>query len=195
MLTIIELDRKAVEASVDLAANVTRADLTRDTPCEGWTLGDLLAHMAAQHRGFAAAAEGTGAEREHWAVRPLGDDPAKEYAEAAAEVIAAFAQDGVLQRPFAAPELSVTTTFPGSQAIGFHFIDYVIHSWDVARSLGKDYEPEDALLQPALQIATAVPDGPERLRDGAPFRPSVPDPGGDDRTWHRILRMLGRDPR
>jgi gas vesicle protein len=37
---------------------LTPADLTRPTPCAGWTLHGLLAHMTTQHYGFAAAAAG-----------------------------------------------------------------------------------------------------------------------------------------
>ena len=52
---IRELDRRAVLASVEVVSRVTAADLGRATPCAGWTLGDLLAHMTVQHHGFAAA--------------------------------------------------------------------------------------------------------------------------------------------
>lgn len=48
--------RTAVLASVDVVDNVTTEDLSRPTPCAGWNLSQLLAHMTVQHRGFAAAA-------------------------------------------------------------------------------------------------------------------------------------------
>ena len=52
--------------------------------------------------------------------------------------------------------------FPAAQAISFHFIDYLVHGWDVARSLGVDYELEPDLLAAALPVAQAVPDGEPR---------------------------------
>src|ERR1700685_3712749 len=65
---------------------------------------------------------------------------------AAGGVLAAFAADGVLDRAFTLPEISPERRFPAPQAIGFHFIDYVVHGWDVARSLGLDrYELEPDL--------------------------------------------------
>src|SRR5262245_63876582 len=88
-----ELDALAVRATVDLVTRVTRDDLDRPTPCTGWTLADLLAHMAAQHRGFAAAAAGGGADLAVWQPRP-GDDPVPSYVAAAEQVVAAFAQEG-----------------------------------------------------------------------------------------------------
>lgn len=49
--------------------------------------------MTAQHRGFAAAAAGMGAELASWAVRPAGADADEHDAAAADEVLAAFAAD------------------------------------------------------------------------------------------------------
>jgi hypothetical protein len=48
---IRELDRVAVRASIDVVSQVVPADLARPTPCQAWTLRDLLAHMTAQHHG------------------------------------------------------------------------------------------------------------------------------------------------
>ena len=60
------LHRTAVLQSIDVVDTVREADLVRPTPCEGWNLLDLLAHMTVQHRGFAAAARGFGADMETW---------------------------------------------------------------------------------------------------------------------------------
>ncbi|MET7719101.1 maleylpyruvate isomerase N-terminal domain-containing protein, partial [Streptomyces sp. NPDC005407] len=50
------LHAQAVRDSVTLVRRVAPADLPLPTPCEAWTLADLLAHMTAQHHGFAAVA-------------------------------------------------------------------------------------------------------------------------------------------
>lgn len=192
-MDIQELDRRAVLGSVEVVSAVTADDLGRPTPCAKWTLAELLAHMTAQHHGFAAAAAGRGADPAGWEERPLGDDPVPAYRTAADHVIAAFAEDGVLQRRFTIPAISTRLTFPGAQAISFHFIDYVVHAWDVASSLGVPFELDEELAEPALRVARAVPDGPERLEPGAAFRPSVNAPDGADRM-ELILAMLGRSP-
>lgn len=190
---IRDLDRRAVLAGVEVVRQATPGDLGRPTPCPAWTLGELLAHMAVQHHGFAAAAAGGGADPAVWEVRPLGDDPAFAYAAAADHVIAAFGASGVLEREFSLPEISTRMTFPAGQAIGFHFVDYVVHGWDVARSLGLPYELEPDLLDVALRIAEQVPDGPERLRNGAAFRPGLAAPDDASRL-DRVLSALGRSP-
>ncbi|HXP20109.1 MAG TPA: TIGR03086 family metal-binding protein [Streptosporangiaceae bacterium] len=189
----VELDRRAVRASVEIVSGMTTGDLARATPCADWNLGELLAHMTAQHDGFAAAAAGRGADLEVWQVRPLGDDPAADYAAAAERVIAAFAEPGVLERRFALPEIVPSFRFPAAQAISFHFIDYVVHGWDVARSLGAGYQPDDDLLDAALSVARAVPDGQERRQPGAAFRPGLNVPP-DAAALDQVLSLLGRSP-
>ena len=188
---LIELDAVAVRASVDLAARVTPADLARPTPCAAWTLYGLLAHMATQHHGFAAAADGQDGP-EPWKLRTLGADPAGDYRAAAERVLAAFAADGVLDREFPLPEIRTGQRFPAAQAISFHFVDYVVHSWDVARTLGVPVTFGPGVLAAALAVARAVPGGQARLVPGAAFAPAVPGAAGG--TLEEIIALLGRSP-
>ena len=188
-MDIRELDARAVRASVTVVTAATPDDLGRPTPCAEWTLGDLLAHLTVQHRGFAAAARGAGADPAVWQLQPLDPDPVASYVEAADDVVAAF---GSARQDFALAEFGAT--FPADQAIGFHFIDYVVHGWDVARSLGLDYDLDPELAGPALEIARAVPDGEARLRPGAPFKPRL-DTSPDAGAMDEILTRLGRSPR
>lgn len=100
----------------------------------GWDLADLLTHMTAQHRGFAAAARGSGADPAIWqpeaVVAAIRTDPAGTYAAAAHDVLDAFAADDS-EATFALPDFGPGATFPGTMAMGFHFVDYVVHGWDV----------------------------------------------------------------
>src|ERR1700721_2347131 len=162
---IVGLDAQAVRASVQVVSQVSAADLTRPTPCPDWTLAELLAHMTAQHNGFAAAAAGDGADLVHWQTGAPVADPVGEYAAAAERVIAAFAAAGVLAGEFVLPEISPKLRFPAAEAIGFHFVDYVVHGWDVARALGRDYELEPDVLAAAGRTPRAGPGGQGR---GAP---------------------------
>ncbi|RSM53833.1 TIGR03086 family protein [Actinoplanes sp. ATCC 53533] len=182
---------RAVRATVPLVARVLPPDLSLPTPCAEWDLGHLLAHMTAQHRGFAAAAAGRGGDLDIWRPQALGDDPGREYAQAAESVIAAFAEPDVLDRDLLLPEIT-STPIPGRLVIGFHLVDYVVHGWDVARTLGIPYELPPDVLAVALPIAEAVPDGETRLTPDAAFAPRLPDPGED--PLDRILALLGRDP-
>ncbi|MEU8914290.1 TIGR03086 family metal-binding protein [Streptomyces nigrescens] len=187
------LHAQAVRDSVALIHRVAPDDLSRPTPCSAWTLAELLAHMTAQHHGFAAAALGKGQDLAHWSVRPLGTDPVGVYTAAAEHVIAAFATVEGPDRAFALPEFSTTRTFRAARAIGFHLIDYVVHSWDVARTLGLAHTPDAELLRAALPIARAVPDDDSRLAAGSAFRPGLATDEDAD-TLEQLLAALGRSP-
>jgi uncharacterized protein (TIGR03086 family) len=189
--------RIAVLASVDLVATVTPGDLHRPTPCAGWDLGDLLAHMTVQHRCFAAAARGGGTDLAVWGPATVADavaaDPAGTYAAAAEDVIQAFGVDDALQASFALPEFGAGVEFPGAMAIGFHFVDYVVHGWDVARSIDADFKLPADVVAAVLPLALAVPEGAMRTGDGAAFAPAITT-DGEASDLGRILRYLGRSP-
>ncbi len=112
---IRDLDARAVRASVDLVAGITAVDLGRPTPCAEWTLGHLLAHVTVQHKGFAAAAAGRGADPEAWKVTAPGSDPVAAYAIAAELLIAAFVEPGALEREFSLPEIIPGVEFPAGR--------------------------------------------------------------------------------
>ena len=76
MTDVLDGDRRAVETTIGIVGKVGRDDLDRPTPCAGWTLGALLAHMIGQHYGFAAAAEGDSQDAAVFADRPVGERPA-----------------------------------------------------------------------------------------------------------------------
>src|SRR5215510_10184516 len=101
---IREWDRRAVQRSVGLVDAVTERDLSRPTPCGDWTLAELLGHLTAQHRGFAAAARGQGEDLAEWAA-PVGD-PVALYRHHAQDVVVAFAAVEGPDAPFALPEIT-----------------------------------------------------------------------------------------
>ena len=190
------LHRVAVLQSIDIVNTVTRADLDRPTPCERWKLFDLLAHMTVQHRGFAAAARGLGADLKTWNVDTVTDavnaNHVRAYADAAHDVIDAFAADGTAEAQFELPEFGQNAVFPGEMAMAFHYVDYVVHGWDVAASMGVPYPLPADVVAGVLPLALAVPDGDFRAVEGAPFDRAIEPADGDD--FDRILRHLGRRP-
>jgi uncharacterized protein (TIGR03086 family) len=189
---IVGLDARAVRASVQVVSQASVADLAQPTPCADWTLAELLAHMTAQHNGFAAAAAGDGGDLVHWQTGAPVADPVGEYAAAAERVIAAFAAAVVPAGEFVLPEISTKRRFSAVAAIGFHFVDYVVHGWDVARALGLGYDLEPDVLAAAVAIAQAVPDGERRRRPGAAFAPRVAAISGG--VLDQIVALLGRRP-
>jgi uncharacterized protein (TIGR03086 family) len=143
---------RAVVGAVDDTA------LNAPTPCGSWDLRQLLAHMTGQNHGFAASARGETADLGIWADRPVDTAPAQTFGASADDVVAAFAEDGLLERRLWLPEISTDRLFSAGAAVGFQLVDTVVHTWDVAKSLGMDVEFSAGLLAATLPIALAVPD-------------------------------------
>jgi len=195
---LLDCHRRAVEESIAVVSRVTPSDLARSTPCALWNLADLLGHMTVQHTGFAAAARGKVTRLSDWAPQPAGDDVVDAYRAAAEDVVLGFA-DCDADAELWLPEIRGGTAVPARVALGFHLVDYVVHAWDVAASLGIPGAPalDDAVLADALAVARLVPDGESRTAPGAAFAPALPTrgpagPASD--PLDEILRLLGRDP-
>ena len=190
---IRDLNRRAVDYSVEIVGHLTPDHLERPTPCAAWTVADLLAHMTVQHRGFAAAARGNGADLDVWKVQPLAGDPVRDYADAAAEVTAAYDRPDILDRLFDLPEFGPGVQAPGSMALRAHFIDYVVHGWDIARALDLPYRLADDFVEPALEITLMVPTGEARTTAQSAFAPEL-TVASEAEPLDRILAYLGRNP-
>ncbi|MEU7153576.1 TIGR03086 family metal-binding protein [Streptomyces sp. NPDC045470] len=191
------LHRAVLDTATELVWRVRPEHFGLPTPCAAWDLGRLVAHMTGQNLGFAAAARGQVTSAADFAPRPAGDAPGAAFAASAREVVAAFAEPGVPQRRFALPELGPGVTVRAHRGIGFHFVDTVVHAWDVARSLGTTVTFPAEVLTPALEIARAVPGGAAREEPGAAFGPvrEAPAAGaGPVPVLDRVLALLGRSP-
>lgn len=181
------LHRTALDIASGYAGRVTASDLDRPTPCADWNLGELLAHMIGQHRGFAAAVAGGDAPRSASAPVPFSQ---QSWRESADELIAAFA-GADLTASILEVELHQTSPLPATVVIGAQLLDTVVHTWDIARSLGEDFTPDGALVEPVLRIAQRIPDTGNRDAPGAAFDHALL---AADTPWHQALALLGRNP-
>ncbi|HZN19419.1 MAG TPA: TIGR03086 family metal-binding protein [Micromonosporaceae bacterium] len=184
----VDLDRRAVELTTRVVSGASAGQLDLPTPCAGWTLGNLLRHMVAHNHGWAAAAQGLPARRQTWEEAELGADPAAAYQESAKLVTEAFAAPGLAGRKL---EVYGYGAFPAQVALGMHFVDYLVHGWDVARSLGApdptEVDPE--LAEEALRIALRWP----YQRPDKAFGVKVDVPA-DAPVGQRLVAYLGRSP-
>ena len=180
------LHRLALDDADALVGRVDPDDLGRPTPCAGWDVAALLAHMIGQHHGFAAAVRDGAAPVTAYAPRPYTP--------------AAWAGSvRTLRDAFGAADLGGTAVLveiardalPLHRVVGAQLLDTVMHAWDLARGLGLEYVPAADLATAVAAVAVAVPDDERRTRPGAAFAPSLPAGGTD---WERALARLGRDP-
>ncbi len=184
------LHLRALDAAGAVVARVQALDLDRPTPCLGWALGALLGHTIGQNHGFAQAVEAADAPHIAFASRPVAPhELSAAWQGSVARLVAAFAA-AALDREVLLVEISPEVRFPVATVIGFHLLDTVVHTWDIATALGEQFRPDDELITATFRQAQRVPDGPVRERPGAAFAPGLVIDGVDD--WDLTLAMLGR---
>ena len=193
---LLDLDRRAVQASVAAAGGLSDTDLDKPTPCGDWTLAELVAHMTVQQRGFAAAARGRGDDPDLWMLQrhtAAGAGTSTAYATASADLLSAFADPRLGDTGFLLPEIRDGGPFRAHVAVGFHLLDNVVHTWDVAVSRDRHLDLDPDVLTASLAIAEQVPDGPERDQPDTAFSHRRPT-ACDTAPLERILLLLGRSP-
>src|SRR4051794_41656148 len=95
-------------------------------------------------------------------------DPGSRYLESAEAVLAAWAEPGAMERRVHMPFGDI----PASAAVSIHFLDIVVHGWDLARATGQDTAIDPDLAAEALDISEGLL-SPE-LRDTGVFGPAIP---------------------
>lgn len=178
--------RAALHTADDFVGRITGADLARATPCAAWVLGDLLAHMVGQHLGFTAAVRDGDAPPAAYAPVPFSADGWKA---SVATLLDTFATADLAARVVEV-ELS-PTPLPVRRLVAAQFLDTVVHTWDLARSLGEPYEPPAEVAELVAGLAAGIPDDDRRTAADAAFAPALPETGS---TWESGLARLGRDP-
>ncbi|WP_328723071.1 TIGR03086 family metal-binding protein [Streptomyces sp. NBC_00247] len=207
-MDIRQLDHQALLLTGEVISQVKTDHLRLATPCADWTLYGLVRHLVSQNAGVAASARGTGEPWAVWRAGDLRDDPAGAYEASVGEATAAFAEDDVLERRFALPEVGEGFAVPGRMAIGFHLLDYMAHAWGIAVTIGTAWETAAELTITALCVAALVPDEthgagaalrvaalvPDEIHGaGAAFRQRIAVPHDAPQGDH-LLALLGRDP-
>ncbi len=187
----------ALEAHTSAAVGLERTaglleagKLDLPTPCEGWSVRDLLQHVVGGNTMATRLLRDHVSRDEALALRDsdfLGDDPIGALKRSNVEVIAAFREsdlDAVLDHPAA--------QMPGSQLVVFRTADLLVHGWDLARAVGID----DTLDADVVAHLWAIMSPLEAIlvasgQFGAGPSGTVPD---DAPLQTRLLDLMGRRP-
>nr|CEL19438.1 hypothetical protein [Kibdelosporangium sp. MJ126-NF4] len=171
----------------EVIGQVRPEHLRLPTPCADWTLHGLLRHLVSEDTAFAAATTaGTEWSDVDWNAGSLGTDPVAAYRKAAEGYLAAFEPDAVLQRRM---RVNVFGVVSGSTAVTMHLIDTVVHGWDVAKTIGVGYSPDEQLCAVALAAMRRFPaDRPSVSFD---MVVAVDD---DASELDKLVAYVGRDP-
>jgi uncharacterized protein (TIGR03086 family) len=175
------LDRSLAYTRVMLA-DVRPDNLDRPTPCAGWTLGHLLAHMEDALDAFTEAAAG------RVEVEPVPETSTR--VEALQGKACALLGAWMAARP--APE-HVEVGDLGLDApllVATAALEITVHGWDVGQATGRRTRIPDDLARGLLTVAQHVIDPLDRGPRFACPRPTRPEAPSDA----RLLSWTGRVP-
>jgi len=184
-LDTFDLDRLATAAMRARLSTLGSADLDLPTPCDGWAIRNMLAHLVGGNIRFGQALRGEAADfgtrDDEVVTSPLG-----EFDATAATMAATVAG---LDDPKRTVRLAAAEC-PAYFAIGVHGADMLVHGWDLAVATGQDRTLDPELCRAALAIIGRYPPsfwGPDRF-----FADQVATDSADPQV--RLLALTGRDP-
>lgn len=183
------MHRRALADATDIVTGVTPAELDRATPCAGWDLGTLLAHMIGQNAGFAQAVERGDAPLDAFAARRPDPVALRTAWQDSADRLAGALAAAPLERRVRLVELGADARLAVATLVGLQLLDTVVHTWDVASALDRTFRPDHEIVAEVLTQARLVPDS-ARTGEGAAFGAAFDRHSTDD--WDRALGLLGR---
>jgi uncharacterized protein (TIGR03086 family) len=126
-------------------AAVTPAQLSQPTPCEEWTVSDLVSHVVGESimsvrllHGAEALGATVGLDADI-----LDGDPFAAFITSAEAERSAFEESGAMERIVHHPAMDM----PGAQLLGFRIGGLTLHAWDLARSTRGDEVIDSELVE------------------------------------------------
>lgn len=184
----LALLHRVVTETSRVVGNVSDPQMANASPCEGWSVRDVVNHITGGATMFAWSAE-------HGSVPDdvlgrlmggdnLGDDAQGAWAAASAKALAVFGEPGVLEKIVTLP----FGEMPAGVALNIAVFDVLTHAVDIASATGQSIDDED-LVETALVMGHQMV-GPE-LRQPGVFDPEQPA-AADAPATTRLLAFAGR---
>jgi uncharacterized protein (TIGR03086 family) len=184
----VQILQRVVDETTQVVNDVSDDQMGNPSPCEGWTVRDVLNHITGGATMFAISAEqGSVPDEELGRLMGgdnLGDDPKGAWAAAAQRAMLAFEQPGALEKTVKLP----FGEMPAGVALNIAVFDVLTHALDIARASGQRVEDTE-LIETALEFGRQMI-GPE-LRIPGVFDPEQPV-AGTAPPEDRLLAFAGR---
>ena len=180
--------RQALDSVRPIVAGIREDQWDLPTPCEGWSVRELLNHIVAGN--LWAAALGRGRTIEEVGSALDGDvlraDPVAAYEMSAESAASTFELPGALEAPCAVSYGPV----PGSVYAGHRFIDVLIHGWDLASATGQPTDLDPGLVDACWDV---IRPQLSLLQASGAFGEAKPLSGDDhSESQASLLAALGR---
>lgn len=182
-----EMLHRAIDHMADLIEGVPHRSWDDSTPCEEFTVRDLVDHLVGWIHIFEAATWETDAVRDpnHSLVNT---GHAEAFRRAGHSAIEGLAEGGLDRRL-----RMVKASIPASMVRDMMTMEYPGHGWDLSVATGQAYPFEDDLVEAALEAAPRTIAPEYRGFGEGQFRPVVPT-APDAGIVERYVAFLGRDP-
>jgi uncharacterized protein (TIGR03086 family) len=164
----------------ELVESAAAGDWARPSPVAEWTALDVVKHLIEWPRGFL---QGAGIELPALDVEA---GPSAAWKQHVTDIQAVL--DAPAGRTLSNPH---TGTKPVEEAIDqFYTGDVWMHSWDLAKALGREPDLDQERCAAALAAMTPIE---QLLRDSGQFGPAVPV-APDASPQDKLVAFIGRDP-
>jgi uncharacterized protein (TIGR03086 family) len=186
--------QEAQRAFTDRVHAVREDQWSAPTPCDEWTVGDLVQHLAEEHLWAAPLVHGQDLESARKIVEGtrrlpveggIGANAAEQWDEAITASADAFTGVGALDRTVA---LSRGDT-PASEYLSEMVADLTVHAWDLGKAIGYSEPLPEDLVSFVYDMAKQAGD----LSASGMFKPPVDVPD-DAPTIDKLVGLAGRQP-
>ena len=185
-MDVVTLHDRAIAETDKIVAGVTADDLAKQTPCTEFKVTDLLQHLVGSNVMFTKIAKGDSFQGAQALPDMPGDDPIQAWKESSRQVSEAWQDRDLLQKTVDLP----FGTVPAEFGLGIHFLEVLVHGWDLAKATGQEAKLDPDLAQAAYDMISPVI---EMGRAGGAFGPEVPV-SPDAPIHERLVGLLGRAP-
>ncbi|MCW2657341.1 MAG: hypothetical protein JWR06_1534 [Jatrophihabitans sp.] len=181
---------QAHRALRDAVRGVAAGDWDRPTPCQQWSVTQVLQHAAGDQLAYVAALTGEGGPTEN-PFEPSGRLDAAPIAildEALPAAGLAWAKVGhdAVDVPTPLPQGAM----PAPTAVGACALDAAVHAWDIAIATGQPSPLDPQLARVLMPVASGIV---EPLRAYGAYAAAL-EPASTDDDAAALLRYLGRRP-
>jgi len=169
--SVLQRHRRAIAG---FEAVIPLVDSALESPCDGWTVADVVSHVTDIHTVMA---------------KRLGESPAGDGWPAARDAaLRGLSRPGALDEVIDVPNGGEMTA---GRFVNVVTTDVLVHTWDVARAGGIDVELDAELVERAHTAALPMD---SMIRSTGMFGPRVDvDDAADPQS--KMLAFFGRDPR
>jgi uncharacterized protein (TIGR03086 family) len=176
-----DMYRVAAAGASEVARGIRAEQLVLPTPCDEWTVQDVLDHLVAGTAGLAAALGGT-------ATAPTVGASAADLEAGFAACLAQMQDPANLARRSESP---LGFEWSGGEATAGTAMDVLVHTWDLAVATGQQPDLDPEVVDACVELF--LPMMPEAGRAAGIIGPAV-EVSEDAPAQARLLASLGRTP-